>query len=80
MKYNKLLKKEVLSLLLAGSLVFTGMPAWATDSVDGNTAWEDSNESGTETDQQDTFASADSADASDGFSDAEDIQYFPLVL
>lgn len=74
MKYNKLLKKEVLSLLLAGSLVFTGMPAWATDSVDGNTAWEDSNESGTETDQQDTFASADSADASDGFSDAEDIQ------
>ena len=72
MKYNKLLKKEVLSLLLAGSLVFTGMPAWATDSVDGNTAWEDSNESGTETDQQDTFASADSADASDGFSDAED--------
>lgn len=74
MKYNKLLKKEVLSLLLAGSLVFTGMPAWATDSVDGNAAWEDSNESGTETDQQDTFASADSADASDGFSDAEDIQ------
>ncbi len=74
MKYNKLLKKEVLSLLLAGSLVFTGMPAWATDSVDGNAAWEDSNESGTETDQQDTFASADSADASDEFSDAEDIQ------
>ena len=56
MKYNKLLKKGVLSLLLAGSLVFTGMPAWAMDSVDGNTSWEASVTIGTETESSEENA------------------------
>lgn len=68
MKYNKLLKKGVLSLLLAGSLVFTGMPAWATDSVDGNTSWEASGTigNGTESSEENTNQSFEESQMSTG--------------
>ena len=40
MKYKKLLKKGVLSLLLAQSLIFTGLPVLAEDSSEENSTWE----------------------------------------
>ena len=82
MKYRKLLKKGVLSLLLAQSLVFTGLPLQAVTAAAGSAAWEESAEI-TEEDhavpavssdeltseqQDDTSAFEESAN---GFSDAD---------
>ena len=40
MQYKKLFKKGVLSVLLAGTLVVTGVPVIAEDSMNADTAWE----------------------------------------
>ena len=80
MKYNKILKNGVLSLLLAGSLACTEMPVRAADLTDGNAPWEDSGEftdgDSEETSLENEDLSSDteeflSDESEDGFSDGE---------
>ena len=46
MKYKKLLKKAAVSLLLAQSLIFTGLPIQAADIAGQSMVWMESVESG----------------------------------
>ena len=46
MKYKKLLKKAAVSLLLAQSLIFTGLPIQAADIAGQSMVWTESVENG----------------------------------